>query len=435
MADVQPLRAIRYVSEKIGDLAQVVTPPFDVISPEAQARYYARHPYNVIRLELPKEEPGDTTLNNRYTRAAATLAEWRVENVLRQDATPRYYMYQQRFTHDGTTYTRTSLIARVRLEPWSARVILPHEYTHSKAKDDRLQLLRACATNFSPLMAVYDDPQGRMRRLLTAYAANAEITITDEVNEEHRLHPITDADQIALIQDFFAERQLYMADGHHRYETALNYREEIREQRKDLHLDDAVNFVLMALIDTDDPGFLVLPTHRLLFGLNPYAITALSSEDLEQYFTVRVLGTGETSEAALKQLAQAGEESPSLVLDTAQQRWLLSLNEQGRRRMAESGYSEAWNELDVSVAHTLVLEALLGLSLEDITAGKYIRYTRDAQEALQAVQTGEAQAAILLNATPVKQVRDVAKADDRMPQKSTYFYPKLISALVMNPLW
>lgn len=435
MADVQPLRAIRYVSEKIGDLGQVVTPPFDVISPEAQERYYTRHPYNYIRLELPKDEPGDTTLNNRYTRAAATLAEWRLEDVLRQDSAPRYYMYQQRFTHDGTTYTRTSLMARVRLEPWSAGVILPHEYTHSKAKDDRLQLVRACAANFSPLMAMYDDPQGRMRRLLAPYAASPEITITDEENEEHRLHPITDADQIALIQNFFAERQLYIADGHHRYETALNYREEIRQQRKEIHPDDAVNFVMMALIDTDDPGFLVLPTHRLLFGLNPYAISALSNEDLGQYFTVRELDITEMSQATLKQLAQAAEENPSFVLSTAQQRWLLSLNEQGKRRMEESGHSEAWNKLDVAVAHTLVLEAVLGLSLEDITAGKYIRYTRDAQEALQAVQTGDAQATILLNATPVKQVRDVAKADDRMPQKSTYFYPKLISGLVMNPLW
>src|SRR5205085_3932974 len=232
------------------------------------------------RLELPKEEPGDTTLNNRYTRAEATLAEWRLENVLRQEAMPRYYMYQQRFTHDGTTYTRTSLMARVRLEPWSARVILPHEYTHSKAKDDRLKLMRACATNFSPLMAVYDDPQDRMRRLLTAYAANPEITITDEVNEEHRLHPITDANQIALIQNFFAERQLYIADGHHRYETALNYRDEVREQRRHLHVEDAVNFVLMALIDVDDPGLLVLPTHRLLFGLSSEALSSISSQRL-----------------------------------------------------------------------------------------------------------------------------------------------------------
>ncbi len=262
-----------------------------------------------------------------------------------------------------------------------------------------------------------------------------EITITDEVNEEHRLHAITDIEQIALIQNFFAERQLYIADGHHRYETALNYREEIRQQRKGIHADDGVNFVMMALIDTDDPGFLVLPTHRLLFGLNPYAVSSLSSEDLGQYFTVRELDITEIGSATLQQLGQAEEENPSFVLGTAQHRWLLSLNDHGKRRMEESGHSEAWNSLDVAVAHMLVLEALLGLSLEDITAGKYVRYTRDAQEALEAVQTGEAQAAILLNATPVKQVRDVAKADDRMPQKSTYFYPKLISGLVMNPLW
>src|SRR5712692_8282981 len=162
MADVQPLRGICYVSEAVGNLAQIVTPPFDVISEEAQARYYERSPYNIIRLELGRDEPGDTTLNNRYTRAAATLAEWRMNAILRQDATPRYYLYQQIFTHNGQTDTRTSLMARVRLEPWSAGVILPHEHTMAKPKDDRLKLLRACATNLSPIMSLYNDPQGRM---------------------------------------------------------------------------------------------------------------------------------------------------------------------------------------------------------------------------------------------------------------------------------
>ena len=435
MADVQPLRGIRYVSETVGNLAQIVTPPFDVISPEAQARYYARHPLNVIRLELPQEQPGDTTLNNRYTRAAATFAEWRLHNILRQDETPRYYMYQQIFTHNGTRYTRTGLMARVRLEPWSAGVVLPHERTHSKPKDDRLKLLRACATNFSPIMALYDDPQSRIRRMLTPYAEHAEIKITDEVNEEHRLHPVTDANQVALIQNFFAERQLYIADGHHRYETALNYREEVWEQRKQLHPSDAVNFVLMALIDTDDPGFLVLPTHRLLFGLNPNTIDALSSENLAQYFTLHELSTAQSSEQVLHHLALAGEASPSLVISTPRQSWLLSLNEHGKQRMSRSGHSQAWNELDVAVVHTLVLEDLLGLSPADITSGTHIGYTHDAHEALQAVHTGKAQVAILLNAARVTQVSNVARADERMPQKSTYFYPKLISGLVMNPLW
>ena len=435
MADVQLLRAIRYASEVVGDLAQVVTPPYDVISEEAQARYYARSPYNSIRLELGMEEPGDTTLNNRYTRAASTYAEWRASSILQQDAVPSYYMYQQIFTHNGQTYTRTSLLARVRLESWSARVVLPHEHTMAKPKDDRLQLLRACATNFSPIISLFDDPQGRIRRLLNLYAANPEVQITDEANEEHRLNPITDEKQIELLQNFFSERQLYIADGHHRYETALNYREEVRETRRQLDPQDAANFVLMALIDVDDPGLLVLPTHRLLFGLSRDALSLLTSQQLTQYFTVYELGAIENAQEALLRLAQVDATRPSFVITTPAQSWLLSLNDAGRARMAESGHSDAWNELDVAVAHTLVLESLLGLRREDITAGSHIRYTRDAQQALEAVRKGEAQAALLLNATRVRQICNVAKANDRMPQKSTYFYPKLITGLVLNPVW
>ncbi len=435
MADVQLLRAIRYASEVVGDLAQVVTPPYDVISEEAQARYYARSPYNSIRLELGMKEPGDTTLNNRYTRAASTYAEWRASSILQQDVVPSYYMYQQIFTHNGQTYTRTSLLARVRLESWSARVVLPHEHTMAKPKDDRLQLLRACATNFSPIISLFDDPQGRIRRLLNLYAANPEVQITDEANEEHRLNPITDEKQIELLQNFFSERQLYIADGHHRYETALNYREEVRETRRQLDPQDAANFVLMALTDVDDPGLLVLPTHRLLFGLSRDALSLLTSQQLTQYFTVYELGAIENAQEALLQLTQVDATRPSFVITTAAQSWLLSLNDAGRARMAESGHSDAWNELDVAVAHTLVLESLLGLRREDITAGSHIRYTRDAQQALEAVRKGEAQAALLLNATRVRQICNVAKANDRMPQKSTYFYPKLITGLVLNPVW
>lgn len=436
MADVQPLRGIRYTSQAIEDLSKVVTPPYDVISEEAQARYYARNPYNIIRLELGQDEAEDTALNNRYSRAAKLLAEWRIQDILREDDTPRYYCYQQAFTYNGQSYMRTSLLARVRLEPWSARVVLPHEYTMAKPKSDRLKLMEACATNISPLMTLYDDPQGRMRKLLSSYVASAEIQITDEVQEEHRLHAITDEQQIALIQDFFSERRLYIADGHHRYETALNYRDEVLATRKSLHSDDAVNFVLMALIDLDDPGLLVLPTHRLVSHLSQDALNALSNQQLGQYFMVRELAMGDyPPEVPLQMLAQSDRAVPSFVICTAEQSWLLSLNEQGKARMEQSGHSAAWNALDVAVAHTLVLEALLGLTADDLTAGTHVRYTRDTLQALQAVQKGEAQVALLLNPTRVRQICEVAEADDRMPQKSTYFYPKLITGLVMNPLW
>ncbi len=435
MADVRPLRALRYASEKISDLAQVITPPYDVISPTAQAKYYERSPYNIIRLELGKEEPIDNTLNNVYTRAAATLAEWRLQGILQQDAAPGYYLYQQKFSYGGQHFTRTSLLARVRLEAWSSRIILPHENTLAKAKDDRLKLYRASSTNLSPIMSLYDDPQGRIRRLLNSYAEHAAIQIVDEVGEEHRLQPITDEQQVALIQDFFAPRQLYIADGHHRYETGLAYRAEIQEQRGTLHPDDAVNFTLMALIDVDDPGMLVLPTHRLLFNLSQQALAELSAQRFAQYFSVQALEGADTSAALQHQLAQAGQQGTAFVVKSAGQTLLLRLNEQGRQRMEQSGHTPAWNVLDVAIAQKLILEDVLDLRAEDMTAGTHVRYTHDSQQALQTVQSGEAQAALFLNGTPLRQVCDVAQADDRMPQKSTYLYPKLITGLVMNPLW
>ncbi len=432
MAEVRPLRGIRYAREKVGgDLSQVVTPPYDVISEEDQAGYYARNPYNVIRLELGQTQMGDNELNNVYTRASATLSQWRLEGVLQQDQEPGYYLYQQLFTHGGHSYTRTSLLARVRLEPWSARVILPHEHTLAKAKDDRLKLLRATAANFSPLMSLYDDPQGRIRRLLDSYANRAETRVVDEVGETHLLHPISDPVQVALIQDFFAERQLYIADGHHRYETALAYRAELEEQRRGLHAEDALNFVLMALIDIDDPGMLVLPTHRILFNLDTSTLERLAESQLSQDFDVQPIDATD----AVAQLAQAGRgERSALVVSTSRQSWLLILNEQGRQHMTVSEHSTAWNELDVAVAHRLIMESLLGLSEDDLKAGTHVRYLRDAQQALQTVQSGEAQVALLLNGTRVRQVCNVAQADDRMPQKSTYFYPKLATGMVFNPL-
>ncbi|GHO95734.1 phosphatase [Reticulibacter mediterranei] len=434
MADVQPLRALRYSQQLVGDLAQVVTPPYDVIGKEAQERYYERSPYNVIRLELGKEQTNDNNLNNVYTRAAATFAEWRSQGVIQQDSQPAYYMYQQAFQRDGQKYTRTSLLSRVRLEPWSARVVLPHEHTLAKAKEDRLNLYRACSTNFSPIMSMYEDPQGRMRRLLSAYAAKPEISIVDEAGEEHRLHPINDPEQVALIRDFFAERQLYIADGHHRYETALAYQAEIREQRRDLYADDGVNFTLMALIDVDDPGWLVLPTHRLLFNLSDDALAALSAEQLARYFHVQPLEAAMPNDI-LTQLVAAGQQRPSFVIQTPQQALLLQLNDQGERQMATSEHSPAWNRLDVAVAQRLILEDLLGINAATMAAGTNVRFTHEPEQAWQALKTGEIQAALLLNSTPLRQVCEVAQADDRMPQKSTYLYPKLITGLIMNPLW
>lgn len=433
MADVRPLNGFRYAPEAVTDLAQVITPPFDVITEEAQERYYERNPYNVIRLELGKITSEDTTLNNRYTRAAQTLAEWRYSGVLRQEPSPTYYAYQQIFSHGGQNYTRTSLIARVRLEPWEKHVVLRHEHTRKKDKDDRLQLLRACGVNLSPIMSMYNDPQGRIRHLLHDHLQRPEVNTTDEANEKHLLQPLRDPALLERIQDFFVERQLYIADGHHRYETALNYRNEVLETRHALSENDPANFVMMALIDLDDPGMLVLPTHRLFFDFSPEVLANLSTARLREYLHVREIP--EIHGTILQELEQAGEQEPSFLLITPEQSWLLSPNEAGKALVARAEHSSAWKELDVSMAHTLILEELLQLQAADLTAGQHVRYTHETDEALAAVSQGRAQAALILNATRVRQICDIADADDQMPQKSTYFYPKLSTGLVLNPLW
>src|SRR5436305_1533297 len=380
-----------------------------------------------MRVELGEVYPSVNSLYNVYTRAAQTLTEWRLQGILQQDRQPAYYVYQQRFTHHGQSHTRTSLFARVRLEPWSTRVVLPHENTLSRAKEDRLRLYRACSINCSPIMSLYEDPQGRLRQLLSTYTGQPEIQIVDEVGEEHRLYTIHDLAQMTLIEDFFSQRQLYIADGHHRYETALAYRAEAQEQQVGLQLEDATNFALMALIDLDDPGMLVLPTHRILFGLPQDLLARLAPEPFSQYFAVEELPGTTSDETLLQQLQQAGQQQAALLLKTAEQTLLLRLNEQGRHFMGGSGHSPAWNELDVAIAERLILEKQLGLNSSGTPVGAHVRCTHESAQAFQALATGGAQAIILLNATRQRQICAVAQADDRMPPKSTYLYPKLVT--------
>jgi uncharacterized protein (DUF1015 family) len=434
MADVRPLSGLRYTDS--ADLAALVTPPYDVISPEAQQGYYARHEHNIIRLELGREHPADDGLENRYTRAAMTFATWRLERVLRQDP-PSLYLYEQQFTVQGSPRTRTSLLARVRLEPWEAGVVLPHERTLSKPKDDRLKLLRACAANLSPVLALYDDPQGELAQRLTPLRSSApDADFSDQTGEQHRLWVLRDTLLVAHVSTFFGERQLYIADGHHRYETALAYRDELRELRRELFADDAANFVLMALTAVEDPGLVVLPTHRLLDGISQERLASLDAA-LAPYFALEPLSQGSASAPP-----DAADEAPSFVLVRPSRAHRLRLLPAGRQAMREASpasdgetHSDAWRTLDVAVLHELVLARALDITAAEVAAGERVRYTRDAEGAAAAVSAGQAQVALLLAPTPAAAMRDVARAGDRMPQKSTYFYPKLITGLVVNPLW
>lgn len=442
MADIRSVPGLRYSAA--ADLSALVTPPYDVISPEAQARYYERHPDNIIRLELGRDEPDDNELNDRYTRAATTFAEWRLQGVLRQDR-PSLYVYEQDFSVGGKRFTRVSLLARVRLEPWDARVVLPHERTLSKPIEDRLKVLRACVANLSPIMALYDDPDRQVaRRLDAARDATPEISFTDESGEDHRLWLITDDGFAAEIIAYFRERQLYIADGHHRYETALTYRDEVRASHPSLPADDPTGFVLMALSAIEDPGLVVLPTHRIVRGVAQDRLAHLG-DALQQWFEREPLHDGDTAHAWVERLARAGgteQHATALVIVARDGAALWRLSGRGQATMREivvagegERHSDAWAALDVAVLHELVLERALGITSEDVRAGQRIAYTRDAEDAANAALVGGADLAVLLNPTPPEAIRDVALAGDRMPQKSTYFYPKLITGLVINPLW
>jgi uncharacterized protein (DUF1015 family) len=438
MADVRPLPGIRYAATE--NLAALVTPPYDVISPEAQERYYARDPHNIIRLELGRDEPGDDSLNNKYTRAAALFAEWRLEEILRQDA-PSLYVYEQTFSFADAERRRMGLLARVRLEPWDARVILAHERTMSKPKDDRLKLMHACAANLSPIMSLYDDPDQKLSAILNEAITGApDADFADDAGERHRLWRLDDPALAATVAAFFAPRQLYIADGHHRYETALTYRDEVRAERKETFADDATDFVLMSLTALEDPGLVVLPTHRILHGVSPNDLAALQ-ERLERYFTLMLL-QGDSTEEWRTALMETGANAPSIALVTQDHTWLATLNDSGRAAMAGvtvEGQTSgaAWQTLDVAVLQALIFGEALGVTPEDIRAGERVTYTRDSEAAMNAVRAGTDGASLvaLLNPTPPEAMRDVAQAGDRMPQKSTYFYPKLITGLVISPLW
>ncbi len=318
MADVRPVPGIRYAPGI--DLAAVVTPPYDVISPDDQARYYERAPENIIRLELGRDKPGDDELDNRYTRAATTFADWRLRGVLQQDA-PALYLYEQRFHALGGERRRLSLLARVRIEPWEEGVILPHERTLSKPKSDRLKLIRATAATLSPIMSLYDDPRGALAKLLAKPLKRAPaVAFHDEAGEEHRLWIVRDEALIAKVGAFFRDRQLYIADGHHRYETALAYREELREARRELPPEDAANFTLMALSAIEDPGLVVLPTHRIVRGVAQERLAEFPN-DLEGLFTSETLAGTPNAETVTQALAaaSAGGTQTALALVTIRQ--------------------------------------------------------------------------------------------------------------------
>jgi len=430
MADILPFRALRYSPQHV---SQAVTQPYDKISPALQERYCAASPYNLVRIIMGRSEPEDNTEHNVYTRAASYFRDWRRQDVLRQDSAPSIYAYSQRFTVPGgtTQSERLGFIAIGRLEDYSAQVVYRHEQTLAKPKADRLDLLRATRAHFGQLFMLYED-SGEVDSLVRGGVhATPTIEVTDEYGVIHRVWQVSDAALIDSLRSKMRDKKLIIADGHHRYETALNYRNERRPTASGNNKDATYKFGMMTFVNMNSPGLLVLPTHRVVHGL-----PAFSADDFENssraFFQVEEIDAALDASRSATILREKGPGGAALLAVTANRAFLLHKPRSGGQQLA--GLSERQQALDVVQLHKRLLEGVLKLSEESIRNQQNISYVRDAGDALAQVRAGSANIAFLMNPCRVQQVRDIAFAGEVMPQKSTDFYPKLLSGLTIYAL-
>jgi uncharacterized protein (DUF1015 family) len=432
MAKIYPFRALRYDPAKVSP-AQVVTQPYDKISPTMQDRYYAASPYNLVRIILGKTEPGDDDHANVYSRAAASLKHWRAEQVLVRDAEASIYLYTQTFAVPGDPMAaqieRRGFIAAGQLEEYDRKVVFRHEQTLSKPKADRLNLLQATQSHFGQIFMLYSDPAGAVDSALQQ-GRPPDVEVADEYDVIHRMWKVSDPAIIAKVQIAMADKQLIIADGHHRYETALNHRYAMRQQSGN-NGDAAYERLMMTFVNMDSPGLVVLPTHRVVFGLDPFDVAAMNAK-LGKYFDVEELGPVTDAKSAVDQLREAGNVRSALLAVTAKGAYLLR-SKPTQDSPALAGQSERQRGLDVVQLHKLVLEETLGMSQEDIRDQKHLKYVRDAREAVEEVRRG-ANVAFLMNPVRMEQVRDIAFGGEVLPQKSTDFFPKLLSGLTIYSL-
>lgn len=425
MAEVKGFKGVRY-SEKAGNISELCCPPYDIISEEQRRNFLSRNPHNIIRLELPKE--GD----DPYKTASSVLDEWQKEKILVKDKEPSLYVYEEEFTVKGVKKSIKGVIARVKLEEFSKGIILPHEFTLSKAKEDRLNLMKATNFNFSQIYALYMDESHTTLNTLEQQSSGAPAQeFTDEQGVTHRLWIITDEKIIKKIADDFSERKLYIADGHHRYETALNYRNYLRENGR-AREGDGCDYQMIYLVDMEHPGLVVYPTHRLVRGLESFDKERIL-EECKNYFSIEEKSNLDNMEFELETLYNAGKKAFGFYCGGKS--WtLLTLRSFEALDDMLPDVSKASRELDVTVLHTLILESIMGIDKENMANQINLTYTKSFDEAVKGVNNCEFQCAFILNPTRVTEIRDVALAGEKMPQKSTYFYPKMITGMVMNEL-
>jgi uncharacterized protein (DUF1015 family) len=435
MAHIEPFRAFRYQSTKVA-LDQVATQPYDKITPAMQDRYYAASPYNLVRIILGKRQSGDGPENSPYTRAAESFRDWRREGILRQDPEPSIYRYVQRFSAPSPTssdvlqFERQGFIALGKIEDYSAGVVFRHEQTLAKPKADRLDLLRATGAHFGQIFMLYDDPGAEVEQAL-ALADPPTMEMTDEYGVSHLVWKISDPHTINEVRNKMREKKLIIADGHHRYETALTYRNERRAGENAEASPVPYEFVMMTFVNMASPGLLILPTHRVIHGLANFSADNFKA-GASRFFSVDETDHDVSPERASSMLREAGQTGTAMMALTSDRAFLLSRPKTPHEVFKNVSLRQQC--LDVVQLHKCLLEQVLGISEAAIRDQTNVSYIRDSEEAINSVRSGKANVTFLMNPVKMQQMRDIAFAGEVLPQKSTDFYPKLLSGLTIYAL-
>jgi uncharacterized protein (DUF1015 family) len=443
MAEIKAFKGTVYNNEKFSSLKDVTTPPYDVITKAEQEDFYQKSDYNIIRLILGKESDLDNLSDNRYTRAAGYFKKWCDDGVLVKDDEEAIYVYQQDYhLADGTMKTRTGFIALTRIEDFSTGKILPHEKTLSGPRSDRLKLMESCHSNFSQIFSLYSDKELKVDTIINESIANMapDIEVTDDANIAHRIYRISDKDTISGIVSLLKDKNLFIADGHHRYETALTFR-DLNRKNGDLPYDSPYNYVMMYFSNMDSDGLLVFPTHRVLFNLQDSQVDFLKSE-VGKFFTVIDMPYTEENEPAvfkelINRLEKEGGEKHAFgmyIKGESVYRLLVLDDKSGIAPILKDDMPESLKSLDVTVLHSVLIDHLLGVGTAAQEKQENLKYVKSAEKAVELVKSGDYQVTFLLNPTKIEQVKDVASSGNKMPQKSTFFYPKLLTGLVINRL-
>ena len=432
MPELVPFAGFRYNPEKIANLSEVIAPPYDVIGMELQDALYDKHPNNVIRLILDRILPTDDADNNRYSRTAKTLSNWKADGTLKQEESPALYVYHQIYNVAGRDYCRKGFMCGVKADPFGEGLVFPHELTLSGPKADRLMLTTTCKTNFSQIFGLYPDDKGDIQKVLDAAIEKLQhIDAIDHLGVLNRVWVVTDPAVIDEVQKLMKSLPLFIADGHHRYETACNYRKQIAEMGE-LTPDHPANYVLTMCVAMDDQGLIVLPTHRLFPGVPEWTVGELTDK-LGNMFHVEQIGKSPATASQAWAKIEAGRSQDKIALYTAKdETWVVAtLTDAGKRKMAEvaADHQSEWRELGVSILDRLLINLILGLT--DMEKPKYVHLV---EEAVEELKTGRYPLAALVMPATVDHIRTLSLMGERMPQKSTYFYPKLVSGLVFKPL-